>query len=443
MKDVIMPKFGFTMEEGTVVRWLKKAGDAVIQGEPLVEVTTDKINMEVEAPATGTLADVRAAEGEVVPVTQVIALILGPGERAPERAAPAPVTHSVQKPSAAAAAPATGGAATPVAQAVARDLGVDLATVTGSGPRGTITREDVEAASRRQREATPERPRATPAARAAAAAANVDLAGVSGSGPRGRVQAADVAAVAAVRAPAPVVASPTAEAAFTTLPFAGMRKTIALRLQRSAQDAPHVTFDADVDATALEALRARANAGVADKAARVSVTAVLVQACAWALARNPRINSQLDVAAEQIKLMREANIGVAIALEDGLIVPVIANAGGKGLRALATELADLNARAKTNQLKPQELSGGTFTISNLGMYGIDRFTAIINPPESAILAVGRTTPVFVPDGEGRPVARPVMTLRLSADHRVIDGAVAARFMKDLREALERPESMLI
>ena len=438
MKDVIMPKLGFTMEEGSIVRWLKQAGDAVTQGEPIVEITTDKTNMEIEAPATGILADLRAAEGDTVLVTQVIALILGPGEKAPV-SSPAPVTP--------AAAPRAEVHATPIAQAVARDLGVDLATIEGSGPRSKITREDVVAAA-----AAAGKPRATPAARKAARELGVDLTGVAGSGPRGRVQAGDVsvaavaavaAAVAAAALPAPVAEAAPAPMAIKTLPFSGMRKTIALRLQKSAQEAPHITFDADIDVSALEALRARANARLPGGAARISLTAVLAKACAWALVRHPRINSQLDLANNVIRLMPEANIGIAVALEDGLIVPVVHNVDVKGLAALAAEIADLSARAKTNKLKPAELSGGTFTISNLGMLGVDRFNAIINPPESAILAVGRAVKTFVPDAHDQPVLRPLMTIRLSADHRIIDGAVAALFMRDLREALERPDTMLM
>lgn len=438
MKDVIMPKLGFTMEEGSIVRWLKQAGDTVTQGEPIVEITTDKTNMEIEAPATGVLADLRAAEGDTVLVTQVIAVILGPGEKAPD-SSPAPVAPAAAPE---AAARGTSVHATPIAQAVARDLGVDLSTIEGSGPRAKITREDVVAAA-----AAAGKPRATPAARKAARELGVDLTGVAGSGPRGRVQAGDVsvaaAAVAAVALPAPVVEAAPAPIAIKTLPFSGMRKTIALRLQKSAQEAPHITFDADIDVSALEALRARANARLPEGAARISLTAVLAKACAWALVRHPRINSQLDLANNVIRLMPEANIGIAVALEDGLIVPVIHGAGGKGLAALGAEVADLSARAKTNKLRPAELSGGTFTISNLGMLGIDRFNAIINPPESAILAVGRAVKTFVPDAHDQPVLRPLMTIRLSADHRIIDGAVAALFMRDLREALERPDTMLL
>ena len=438
MKDVIMPKLGFTMEEGSIVRWLKQAGDTVTQGEPIVEITTDKTNMEIEAPATGVLADLRAAEGDTVLVTQVIAVILGPGEKAPD-SSPAPVAPAAAPE---AAAPRAAVHATPIAQAVARDLGVDLSTIEGSGPRAKITREDVIAAA-----AAAGKPRATPAARKAARELGVDLTGVAGSGPRGRVQAGDVsvaaAAVAAVALPAPVVEAAPAPMAIKTLPFSGMRKTIALRLQKSAQEAPHITFDADIDVSALEALRARANARLPEGAARISLTAVLAKACAWALVRHPRINSQLDLAINVIRLMPEANIGIAVALEDGLIVPVIHGADGKGLAALGAEVADLSARAKTNKLRPAELSGGTFTISNLGMLGIDRFNAIINPPESAILAVGRAVKTFVPDAHDQPVLRPLMTIRLSADHRIIDGAVAALFMRDLREALERPDTMLL
>lgn len=432
MKEVIMPKFGFTQETSELVRWMKREGEAVKAGEPIAEVTTDKINMEIEAPISGTLSAVSAKEGDVIPVTQIIAWILKPGEAAPvskgsdqrpERSEPLNVT--------------------PIAQRAAQDLGVDLQKVQGSGAGGKITRGDVENFANAQPAQEP-RERATPAARRAAREENISLGDVAGSGPHGRVQVNDVQAAATAKLAATTAQkpSPQAEEAFTALPMNAMRRTIAMRLQKSAQDAPHITFDADVDMSAIETLRAELNKNAAKDEPKVSVTALLVKACAWALGRHPRINSQLDMDNNRILLMRAINIGMAVALEDGLIVPVIKDAPGKGLRQLAAEIADLGARAKQGKLKLDEMSGGTFTISNLGMHEVDRFTAIINPPESAILAVGRAAHKFVPDAEGKPIARPIATLRLSADHRVIDGAVAALFMKDLRKAVENPGVML-
>ncbi|HQV68369.1 MAG TPA: 2-oxo acid dehydrogenase subunit E2 [Thermoflexales bacterium] len=447
MKEVIMPKFGFTQESGELVRWIKQEGEAVKEGDPIAEVTTDKINMEIEAPASGTLSAISAREGDVIPVTQIIAWILKPGEAAPTGAVPSPAPQAASAETPSPAPLAAVLMATPVAQRAAQDLGVDLQKVRGSGAGGRITREDVENfANSQPSPALPDpRERATPAARRVAREENIGLGDVAGSGPHGRVQAGDVLAAAssAKQAAAPAQKpSAQTEDAFTALPMNAMRRTIAARLQKSAQDAPHVTFDADVDMSALETLRAELNKSAAKDEPKVSVTALLVKACAWALGRHPRINSQLDVDNNRILLMRAINIGMAVALEDGLIVPVIKDAPNKGLRKLAAEIADLGARAKQNKLKMDELSGGTFTISNLGMHEIDRFTAIINPPECAILAVGRAAQKFVPDAEGKPVARPIATLRLSADHRVIDGAVAALFMKDLRKAIENPGVML-
>jgi pyruvate dehydrogenase E2 component (dihydrolipoamide acetyltransferase) len=226
-----------------------------------------------------------------------------------------------------------------------------------------------------------------------------------------------------------------------------MRKTIGTRLQQSYQQVPHITFDADVDVSAAEALRARANAKLKEGQAKISLTAIVAKACAWALQRHPMVNSRLDEAAGHIILSDEVNIGIAVALDGsptgGLIVPVVRNTQAKGVQQIANEIADLGARAKANKLKQDEISGGTFSISNLGMYSVDRFTAIINPPEAAILAVGRSKMSFVPDENGQPIVKPIMTIRLSADHRVIDGAVAAQFLSDVRAAIEAPAVMTL
>ncbi|NJM40650.1 MAG: 2-oxo acid dehydrogenase subunit E2 [Anaerolineae bacterium] len=215
------------------------------------------------------------------------------------------------------------------------------------------------------------------------------------------------------------------------------------RLQQSYQQVPHITFDVDVDVSAAEALRARANAKLKEGQAKIGLTAIVAKACAWALQRHPMINSRLDEAAGQIVLLDEVNIGIAVALDGGLIVPVVRNAQAKGVQQIANKIADLSVRAKANKLKQDEISSGTFSISNLGMYGVDRFTAIINPPEVAILAMGRSKMSFVPGANGQPVAKPIMTIRLSADHRVVDGAVAAQFLGDVRAAIEEPAMMAL
>lgn len=479
MKEVIMPKFGFTQETAEIVRWLKRAGEAVEQGDPVAEVTTDKVNMEVEAPATGILDGLRFKEGDVVPVTHVIAWVRGANESAP---ADAPVSASVSasvagssagssvgaalvaaRPDVAAqptAPAATPSKASPLATRVAAERGVDAGSLTGTGPGGKVMRADVEAAVAPTPSAAPDgKVAASPAARRVARELGVDLHAVSGSGPRGRIQSDDVrAAEKATTRVAPTADQPTVRAALmaaptTRLPLQGMRRTIATRLQKSFQEAPHVFFEAQIDVTAAEALRAKVNGRLAKDAARVSLTVVIAKACAWALARHPLVNSHLVGAPGQEEIVMNAavNIGIAVALEaapddptrsGGLIVPVVRGVGDKGLEALAADIADVSKRARGNKLRPDDVSDGTFTISNLGMFGVDRFTAIINPPQVAILAVSAARKQFVPDADGNPVARPIMAVTLSADHRVVDGAVAARFLSDLRAALEDPALML-
>jgi pyruvate dehydrogenase E2 component (dihydrolipoamide acetyltransferase) len=435
---IIMPKFGFTLESCDIVEWLKHEGDSVRSGDPICEVTTDKVNMEVEAPEAGTLWNLLYKAGDTVPVTEVICYLLQPGEAAPEKMV-APAATPVQTTQAApveseSARPVT---ATPLARRVAEQAGVDLTAVTGTGPQNRITRRDVEAVSVSVT-AGPSEPgkvRATPAARALAEQSGVDLRTVTGSGPRGRVQGTDVQAVIdavpSVSNTAPVV-PPTAGAAPRVVKLEGMRKTIATRLQKSFQTAPHIFFDAQVDTAGIDALRAKLKA----RNEKLSVTAVLVKACAWALLRHPWLNATID--GETVSLWPTVNVGVAVALDNGLIVPVVHGADSLPMSAIQPKVDDLAARARMNKLTLPELADGTFTISNLGMYGVDRFTAIINPPQVAILAVGRTQRLFVPDEQDQPTLKSFMQLTLSADHRVIDGAQAAQFLNDLRMVLEDP-----
>lgn len=428
---VIMPKFEMAQESGKILRWLKGEGEPVVKGEPILEVETDKVAMEVEAPASGTLVGIQVGPGEVVPIGQPIAYILQPGETG-EAPSPTP------SPAAAPEAPR----ATPVAERMARAHGVDLHAIPGTGPGGRVTKADVEAylAQRAPGEAG-EKIRAVPAARRLARELGVDLHTVQGTGPGGRIQSEDVRRVAKALRREVEPEAPARPAIRRRVPLSGMRRTIAERMTRSVREAPPFTVSVDVEMS-------RALALVEDLAAwaereggpRVTLTAFLVKACAWALRRHPALNASLE--GEEILEWEEVNIGVAVAVPDGLVVPVIHGADRRGLMEIAQVLEEKAKRAREGRLRPEDVQGGTFTLSNLGMYGVDRFTAILNPPQAAILAVGRVAkrPVV---GEGDRVdVRPMATLTLTADHRVVDGAQAARFLDDLRMILERPAILL-
>lgn len=453
-KEVIMPKFGFTQEDSQIVEWLVKEGDTVEAGDPLLEVTTDKVNMEVEAPASGILAGIRAVAGDTVPVTQIIAYILAPGEALPAYdALPSAVSAPATTANAEETAPAspTGVGTTSVAARFAAAMGVDTSQVPGTGPGGRVTKQDIEDFLARQPQPSG-KIRATPAARRIARETGLDLADVKGSGPRGRVQVHEAAAAAMAMTAFPTaapIATPIAEtltaapsrSELVRVPFTNMRRTIARTLQRSMQEAPHITFQADIDMANLQALVVRANELRTSDMETVTLTAALTRAVAWCLGRHPTINSHIGN--DEMIIWPVANIGIAVALEDGLLVPVVKDAGAKGIGQLSDEIRDLSRRARQGKLRPDELADGTFSISNLGMMGIDRFTAIINPPQVAILAVGRTTRMYLPDDQDRPVVRPICTMTLSVDHRAIDGATAARFMADLRRVVQAPELMVL
>ena len=430
---VIMPKLEMSQEKATVIEWLKQDGQEVQKGEPLLTVETDKVTIDIECPASGILAGISVKTDDEVPVTETIAYILQPGESLP--------AETSQQHAFIPDIPAT--RATPVAQRMAKDHGLDLSVIAGTGTGGKVTKADVEAAIARS--ARPDVPttqvRATPAARRIARERGVNLEDIAGSGPRGRVQSADVAARTPTRT---VVASPSAAADVEIVPLRGMRRRIAERMTLSYQTAPHITLTVQVDMSAAQALRAELNARAESQGVpRISVTAILVRACAWALIRHRWVNASLH--GEEIHLYNSVNLGVAIALEEGLIVPVIRQAETLGLAEIALQMQAFAERARAGTLTPQDVTGGTFTISNLGMYGIDHFSAIINPPESAILAVGRIAKQsVVVEQEGRDLAviKPMMNMTLSVDHRVLDGAVAASFLLDLVDALEHPNLLL-
>ncbi len=442
---IILPKFGFTLETADIIQWLKNDGDSVRAGDPICEVTTDKVNMEVEAPESGTLIGLRFEAGVTVPVTEIIAYLLRPGEARPsdlpskgavDAPSPAPLsepTSSVERKGTA----AQGSTISPVAQRMAEAANIDLTQVKGTGPNNRITRRDVETIL-----AHPAgKVRATPAARHLADQSDINLQSVSGSGPRGRIQATDVqvavetAAQSTIKAEVPVSRAP-APAVDGDMPrivkLEGMRKTIAIRLQKSFQTAPHIFFDAQIDTSGIDKLRQKLKA----RNEKLSVTAIVLKACAGALMRHTWLNATLED--EQIELWPTANIGVAVALEAGLLVPVVHHAERLSMQTIQSSVDDLAMRARENTLKVNDMVDGTFTISNLGMFGVDRFTAIINPPQVAILAVGRTQQQFVPDAHGQPALRSFMNVTLSADHRVVDGAHAANFLQDLRRVLEEP-----
>jgi pyruvate dehydrogenase E2 component (dihydrolipoamide acetyltransferase) len=459
--DVIMPKVDMDQETGTVGHWLKKEGEEVKQGEIILEIETDKVAIEVEAPATGTLTNILVGEGETVPIATVIATILAPGEKLPAAAKTPQPDVAAPKPAALpdfSKAPESGNGVpiTPVARNFARASGVDVSTVTGTGPRGKVTRKDVEQSLVAGiQTGTPGKIYATPAARRLAGEQDVALETVTGSGPDGRIQAGDVLAAAnalataaasqAAPAPAPL---PAEAPAVEIVPLHGKRRTIAERLTASYQSTPHINFSASIDMTRFDEARAQLNAQ-AEKAggARISATALLAKIVAQTLVLHPWLNSSFKEATDgrdaEIHLYREVNLGIAVALADGLIVPVVRDAANKGVSQIAAEVKDLATRARDGQLSPSEVRDGTFTISNLGPFGVEEFTAIINPPQAAILAVGATRPTVVPDDDGQIVVRPIMRITLAADHRVVDGAVAANFIADLKARLESPVLLLL
>ncbi|MCW5841873.1 MAG: 2-oxo acid dehydrogenase subunit E2 [Caldilinea sp.] len=449
---VIMPKFGMTQEDGTIIRWLKESGESVEKGEPILEVQTDKVDMEVEAPAAGILYDLRFGPDAVVPVTTLIAQIAVAGESIAES------THKDDRPAAAgtdANAPSTrrGQRASPVAQRVAEATGVDLAAVTGTGPAGRITKQDVTQAASAAPGAAPaeERRRATPAARRIGRERAVDLTTVAGSGPGGRIQAADVEAALAARparpAPDASVDAGGAAAAEGTGDemLRGRRRTIATRLSQSWQSIPHIFLSSSVDMTQVNSLTAMLSSEIERRGGKLTPTIWVARATAVALLRHQRLNAWLlgdDAQGWRIRRHAVVALGIAVALEDGLIVPVVRDAQAMGIAALAVQVAELARLARAGKLTPDAVTGSTFTISNLGMYPVEHFTAIINPPEVGILAVGRARMEPVWNGTAFE-PRSTMQMTLSADHRAVDGAVAAAFLAEVKQLLEEPAQLLL
>ena len=435
--EMIMPKVDMDQETGTVVEWLKTDGQQVEEGETILVIETDKIAIDVESPGTGILNGISAKLGDVIPIGTVIAYILEEGEALPEAAvAPVPAQEEVSV-AAESAAPVEEILATPVARKMAAASGLNLADVIPTGKGGKVTKDDVQAAlaSASAPVKTGELV-ATPAARRTARLKGVNLSLVRGSGPGGRIQAVDVETFQGSQTKTGLPAESTVQSG-ETIPLIGMRRTIAERLTASYQSIPHIQFTARVDMSKFNSARKDFNELALKRGdEKVSVTAVLVKLVAMVIADHPWLNSSLVDGS--IILHRDINIGLAVALEEGLIVPVVKNADQKSLSKIAAETIDLVTRARGKTLAGADVKGGTFTITNLGPFGVEQFNAIINPPEAGILAIGATTPEVVALEGGAIAVRPIMRFTLSADHRIVDGAVAARFIADLKTILENP-----
>ncbi len=428
--EILMPALSPTMEEGTLAKWLVKEGDTVSSGDLLAEIETDKATMEFEAVDEGIVGKLLVAEGtEAVKVNTVIAVLLEDGESAGDiaaapaaaapQAAPAP---AAEQPAAPAAAPAPAAPvaadgnrvfASPLARRIAADKGLDLGQIKGSGPRGRIVKADVEGAT-----AT------APAAKPAPVAAPTP-----------------VAASAAPTGPSTeTVLKIYADRDFEEVKLDGMRKTIAARLTEAKQTIPHFYLRRDIQLDALLKFRSQLNKQLEPRGVKLSVNDFIIKAVANALQQVPQANSVW--AGDRVLQLKPSDVAVAVAIEGGLFTPVLKDADMKSLSALSAEMKDLASRARDRKLAPHEYQGGTFAISNLGMFGIDNFDAIVNPPHSGILAVGAGTKKPVVGADGELAVATVMSVTMSVDHRVIDGALGANLLKAIVDNLENPVAML-
>ncbi len=435
--EVILPVLGETMDEGTILRWLVDVGQHVDRGDPLYEVETDKAVLEVEAPSTGVLRSILQPAGSRVPVLSVVGVIAA-AEEDVSGYEPQVVQETSQAGTGAAVTASQLGVveaerimASPRARRLASDRGVNLAQVKGSGPGGRIVERDVE-------EYLAAEPVATPTARKMASQRGIDLAAISRNGSTsGRVTKAEVEAVLASLSRGAAAALPTP---VERVPMSGIRAVIAERMSVSAHTAAQVTLTTEADGTELVRLRTVLNERLgASEGAKVAYTDILVAIVARALREFPYVNARLQ--GEHIEYLPSVNVGVAVDSEHGLLVPVVRDADRKTVADIASELRTLTERARSRKSLPDDLTGGTFTITNLGMYGIDAFTPIINPPECAILGVGRLREVpAVRDGS--LCVRPGIVLSLTFDHRLVDGAPAARFLQRVARLTEAPYLLL-
>ena len=429
--EILMPALSPTMEEGTLAKWLVKEGDTVSSGDVIAEIETDKATMEFEAVDEGVIGKIVVAEGtEAVKVNSLIAVLLEDGEDASsvstetssaapaEKAAPAvaeaPATASAPAPAAPKAADGGRIFATPLARRIAADKGLDLSQIQGSGPHGRIIKADVEGAT------------AQPAQAAAPAAAPS--------------QAAAPAATVATGPSTDAVLKTYADRPFEEVKLDGMRKTIAARLTEAKQSVPHFYLRRDIQLDDLLKFRGQLNKQLEARGVKLSVNDFIIKACALALQAVPDANAVW--AGDRVLKFQKSDVAVAVAIEGGLFTPVLQNADDKSLSALSTEMKDLAARARDRKLAPHEYQGGSFAISNLGMFGIDNFDAIINPPHAAILAVGAGVKKPIVGKDGELAVGTVMSVTLSVDHRVIDGALGAQLLQAIKDNIENPMLML-
>ena len=427
--EILMPALSPTMEEGTLAKWLVKEGDVVKSGQILAEIETDKATMEFEATDEGVIGRILIAAGTAgVKVNTPIAVILEDGDSADAvpapalAAAPVAAVAAVAAPvaEAASAAPKAAGArvfASPLARRLAAEKGLDLTKVAGSGPHGRIVRADIEGAKAATAIAAPT-PIAAPAAAPAALAKPGMAQGMS----------------------AETVMKMYADRAYTEVALDGMRRTIAARLTEAKQTIPHFYLRRSVQLDALMAFRETINKGLEPRGIKLSVNDFIIKACALALQAVPDCNAVW--AGDRILKLKPSDVAVAVAIEGGLFTPVLRDADKKSISALSAEMKDLAARAKSKKLAPHEYQGGSFAISNLGMMGVENFDAVINPPHGSILAVGAGLKQPVVKADGSVGVATVMSMTLSVDHRVIDGALGAQFLKAVVEGLENPIAML-
>lgn len=445
---VIMPKLSPTMEEGQLSRWLKKEGEKVSMGEPLAEIDTDKATMEMQALGNGVLRKILIQDGESAPLGQLIAIIgepdedisslLGeaktaaPAEPAPpvessstesEETAPAPELRAESKPT-----DETKAEAAPVSETSSGDSGKENSAGGNGNQRGRLI--------------------VSPLAARMAAESGIDLRSVSGSGPGGRIIKRDVEDLVAAKSAAPATAddgqrtavqqSPAEPSAYRDAPVSEMRRTIAKRLVTSLGPIPHFFLTTEIEMDRAAEMRGAINA--LDPELKISVNDIIIKVAAAALRQHPQVNASFQE--KVVRYYEHADIGVAVAIDDGLITPIVRSADQKSLSQIASEVRDLAGRARNRKLRPEEFLGATFSISNLGMFGIDEFTAVINPPEGAILAVGTMAPKPVVR-ENEIVIRQMMRATMSCDHRVIDGATGAKFLQTFKKILENPLFLVV
>ena len=459
--EVIMPKAGSEMEEGEIVQWFKNEGDHVEEGEVLLEIVTDKVNMEVEAEATGTLLKILAQAGDVVPVVKTIAWIGEPGEKIPgasESGEVAPAETVIEKKvdytpvKEVEKVDYSGLRATPAARAYARKKGIDLSKVKGSGPKGRIHKDDVLDYKLNSKV------KISPLAERIAKIEGINTESIVGTGPNGKIMKADIMAVLhgvqkAEAAPKAEVAPKAAKApkapnenqwgVVETVPMSPMRKVISKRMSESYFSAPTFVVNVEVDMTELLALRKKVvDAIIEETGKKATVTDFISLAVIKSLMKHPYVNASLSGDEKEMYLHHYVNLSIAVGMDSGLVVPVIKGADKMSLKELVVASKEITTKALAGKLKPDEMADSTFTISNLGMYGVKSFVPIINQPNTAILGVSATVqkPVVF---NGEVTVRPIMTLTLTADHRVVDGLEGAKFMKTLKEAIENPLSLLI